>query len=113
MSTASTASTATAPPPPDADAAWRALHEQASAPYRRSGRFAWHFARGKLGHDPVFRGMLERGDLGARRRCVVDIGCGQGLMASLLQACNDARPRALAGRPGRPASRQCTTPASS
>ena len=92
MSTASTASTATAPPPPDADAAWRALHEQASAPYRRSGRFAWHFARGKLGHDPVFRGLLERGDLGGRWSTlrVVDIGCGQGLLSSLLQACNDA-----------------------
>lgn len=83
----------TTPPPPQQ--AWRALHEQACAPYKRSGRFAWHFARGKLGRDPVFRGLLERGDLsgtfngqGAAR--VVDIGCGQGLMASLLQACGDA-----------------------
>jgi SAM-dependent methyltransferase len=88
-----TATTVSAPTPPDADSAWRALHEQASAPYRRSGRFAWHFARGKLRHDPVFRGLLERGDLGARAPTlrVVDIGCGQGLLASLLQACNDAR----------------------
>lgn len=75
--------------PAQADAAWRALHARASAPYRRAGRFAWHFARGKLGRDPVFRGLLERGDLAGCAR-VVDIGCGQGLLASLLQACADA-----------------------
>ena len=67
-------------------AAWRELHTRACAPYRQAGRFAWHFARGKLGRDPVFRGLLERGDLPAGAR-VVDIGCGQGLMANLLQAC--------------------------
>lgn len=81
----SAALTSTAPPPRNAatDAAWRALHEAACAPYRRAGRFAWHFARGKLGRDPVFRGLLERGAIrpGAQ---VVDIGCGQGLLASLL-----------------------------
>lgn len=72
-----------------ADMAWRAIHTSACAPYRQGGKFAWHFARGKLGRDPVFRGMLERGDLSGRER-VVDIGCGQGLLSSLLQACRDA-----------------------
>ena len=67
-------------------AAWAALHKAACAPYRSTSRWAWHWARGKLAHDPVFRGMLERGDLPTRAR-VVDIGCGQGLMASLLRAC--------------------------
>ena len=83
---------ARAPAPPEPAAAWRALHEQACAPYRRSGRFAWHFARGKLGRDPVFRGMLARGDLAVLSKGgrVVDIGCGQGLLSSLLQACRDA-----------------------
>lgn len=66
------------------DAAWRALHAAACEPYRQAGHWAWHWARGKLGHDPVFRGLLERGELPARAR-VVDIGCGQGLLASLLQ----------------------------
>ena len=74
--------------PPTADAAWQQLHAAACAPYRPAGRFAWHWARGKLGHDPVFRGLLTRGDLPAQAR-VVDIGCGQGLLASLLQACAD------------------------
>jgi SAM-dependent methyltransferase len=70
-------------------AAWRGLLDTACAPYRASGRFAWHWARGKLGRDPVFRGMLERGDLPSRAR-IVDIGCGQGLVASLLHACASA-----------------------
>ncbi|VTU29871.1 Trans-aconitate methyltransferase [Variovorax sp. PBL-H6] len=68
------------------DAAWRQLHEAATAPYKKAGSFAWHFARGKLGRDPVFRGLIERGLIGERRRRVVDIGCGQGLFASLLSA---------------------------
>lgn len=76
---------------PSADAAWRALHTAACAPYREAGRFAWHFARGKLGRDPVFRGVLERGDLSGHPPVddlrIVDIGCGQGLLASLLDAC--------------------------
>lgn len=71
------------------DAGWRRLLGRAAAPYRGAGHFAWHFARGKLGMDPVFRHLLGHGLLrpGAR---VVDIGCGQGLLASLLRACGEA-----------------------
>ncbi|SCK54190.1 Methylase of chemotaxis methyl-accepting proteins [Variovorax sp. HW608] len=72
--------------PISTDAAWRRLHERASAPYRKAGNFAWRFARGKLGRDPVFRGLIERGLIGEARARVVDIGCGQGLFASLLSA---------------------------
>jgi len=71
-----------------ADEAWALLHTAACAPYRSTSRWAWHWARGKLSGDPVFRGMLQRGDLPAQAR-VLDIGCGQGLLASLLQACGD------------------------
>lgn len=85
-----------APQPPHS--AWRQVHRQACEPYRHSGHFAWFFARGKLQRDPVFRSLLERGDLsltghpglGSAGPRVVDIGCGQGLMASLLQVCANA-----------------------
>ncbi len=67
---------------------WPALVDAASAPYRSSGRFAWHFARGKLGIDPVFRHLLQTGLIAPQAR-VLDIGCGQGLLASLLRSCED------------------------
>ncbi|MBU2408618.1 MAG: class I SAM-dependent methyltransferase, partial [Gammaproteobacteria bacterium] len=66
--------------------AWRRLLATAAEPYRKAGQFAWRFARGKLGFDPVFRGLIERGLIDRRHRRVVDIGCGQGLFASLLSA---------------------------
>jgi SAM-dependent methyltransferase len=75
-------------------ALWRQLLDAASAPYRAAGRFAWHFARGKLRFDPVFRHLLESGLIRPQAR-LVDIGCGQGLLASLLQACGAS---AQAGR---------------
>ena len=62
---------------------WPTLVDAASAPYRRAGRFAWHFARGKLRSDPVFRHLLEAGLIAPQAR-VLDLGCGQGLLASLL-----------------------------
>jgi len=65
--------------------AWAALVDAASAPYARAGRFAWHFARGKLTWDPVFGHVVARGLIAPHAR-VLDIGCGQGLLASLLQA---------------------------
>jgi SAM-dependent methyltransferase len=62
-----------------------ALLESASEPYRRAGRFAYYFARGKLGSDPVFRAILEQGLLAGRSR-ILDLGCGQGLLAAWLAA---------------------------
>jgi SAM-dependent methyltransferase len=61
----------------------RRLIDRAATPYRAAGRFAWHFARGKLGGDPVFAGLLEHGLIPDQAR-VLDIGCGQGLLASWL-----------------------------
>ena len=54
---------------------WPAIVEAASAPYRSVGRFAWHFARGKLARDPVFRHVLSNGLIPHQAR-VLDIGCG-------------------------------------
>jgi SAM-dependent methyltransferase len=82
---ASAVPAATAPMSPHA--AWLHLHRVATDRYRGSGRFTWHFARGKLARDPVFRALLERGSIAAHAR-VLDIGCGQGLLASLLAACD-------------------------
>ena len=66
------------------------LVEAASAPYRAAGRFAWHFARGKLRGDPAFRHFLEARLIpeGAR---LLDLGCGQGLLRALLDAAGAPR----------------------
>lgn len=61
----------------------RALAGAAAAPYRAAGPFAWHFARGKLGGDPVFAGVLAHGLIPDNAR-MLDIGCGQGLLAAWL-----------------------------
>ncbi len=63
----------------------RWLVDRAAAPYRAAGRFAWHFARGKLGGDPVFTALLQRG-LVPREARVLDLGCGQGLLGPWLEA---------------------------
>ncbi len=88
----SSTSTAPAPASVSADRAWSGLLDTASAFYRGAGRFAYHFARGKLGMDPVFRHMLEQGLLPTGGR-VLDIGCGQGLLAALLRAVDVAASR--------------------
>lgn len=89
--------------------AWRRLLERACRPYRGAGRFAWHFARGKLGRDPVFRHLLGAGLIPPRAR-VLDIGCGQGLVAGLLRACDEMRGAAEwpAGWPAAPAGTRLT-----
>jgi SAM-dependent methyltransferase len=84
---------------------WPALLDAASEPYRRDGHFAWRFARGKLGFDPVFQHLLSQGLIAPRAR-VLDIGCGQGLLASLLRACT------LLAQQGRWPSQWAAAPAS-
>jgi SAM-dependent methyltransferase len=92
------------------EAGVRALVDAASAPYRSISSFAYHFARGKLRGDPVYRAMLEFGLLSGRAQ-ILDLGCGQGLLAAWLvgaQHCYDRgewpggwpappRPRAIRG----------------
>ena len=63
----------------------RALLDTAALPYRSAGLFAWCFARGKLGRDPVFLGLLKLGLIPDHAR-ILDLGCGQGLLASWLFA---------------------------
>jgi SAM-dependent methyltransferase len=71
--------------PPSWPALRQALLGQACEPYRRAGHFAYHFARGKLRHDPVFRAILELGLLRGRSH-ILDLGCGQGVLAAWLRA---------------------------
>lgn len=61
------------------------LLDRATHAYRRSGRFAYHFARGKLAGDPIFRHLLQHGLLPSDAR-ILDLGCGQAVFASWLLA---------------------------
>lgn len=67
------------------DAFFRGLAREAAASYPRRDRFARHFAYGKLTGDPAFAHLLRARLIpdGAR---VLDLGCGQGLLAALLLA---------------------------
>jgi SAM-dependent methyltransferase len=67
------------------DAVFRALLDAASQPYRKAGSFAYHFARGKLATDPVYRSTLELGLLQRQQR-ILDLGCGQALLSAWLLA---------------------------
>ncbi len=70
------------------------LLDAASEPYRNAGRFAYYFARGKLRADPVYRAILELGLLRGRTR-VLDLGCGQGLLAAWLRAAEHCYARGI------------------
>ena len=64
----------------------KAMLDEASRPFRNAGHFAYHYARGKLSSDSIFREMLRRGLLPPAGR-YLDLGCGQGsLFAWLLAA---------------------------
>lgn len=71
----------------------RPLFDAATRPYAGAGRYAWHFARGKLRHDPVFFSLMRRGLL-PDRGTLLDLGCGQGILLALLTA---AKEQYLAG----------------
>jgi 2-polyprenyl-3-methyl-5-hydroxy-6-metoxy-1,4-benzoquinol methylase len=60
-----------------------ALIDAVSMPYRAAGRFAWHFALGKLRHDPFFGHILAHGLIPDDSR-ILDLGSGQGLLAAWL-----------------------------
>lgn len=85
-----------------------ALIDTASRRYLDCGMFAWEFVRGKLRHDPLYFGVVGRGlvatveadeakDLKgeeAERGVVLDLGCGRGILFSLILAVHEigARP---------------------
>lgn len=61
------------------------LFDVAVAPYQQAGKFATHFARGKLTGDPVFREILQRGLINSNTH-LIDVGCGQGLLSAWILA---------------------------
>jgi SAM-dependent methyltransferase len=72
-----------------------ALINAASAPYWSTDLFAYYRARGKLRGDPAFTGILREGLLRESER-ILDLGCGQGLLAAWLLAArsrSDERPQ--------------------
>jgi hypothetical protein len=56
---------------------FNSIVDAATLPYARTSRFAYHFARGKLRYDPVYRAILENGPLPNEGR-LIDLGCGLG-----------------------------------
>ncbi|MBX3609926.1 MAG: class I SAM-dependent methyltransferase [Hydrogenophaga sp.] len=67
-------------------AAIQQLVDHASGRFAHAGQFAYHYARGKLGHDTLFHEIVRTGLLGDAGR-VLDLGSGQGsLFAWLLSA---------------------------
>lgn len=61
------------------------LLDDASRPYRAAGRFGYHYSRGKLGGDCIFRELLRRGVFPGEAR-FLDLGCGQAVFAAWLLA---------------------------
>jgi SAM-dependent methyltransferase len=70
------------------DPQFRPLFEAATRPYIGAGRYAWRFARGKLRHDPAFFSLLRSGLL-PDRGSLLDLGCGQGILLSLLKVAKE------------------------
>jgi SAM-dependent methyltransferase len=64
------------------------LFEAATRPYIGAGQYAWYFARGKLRHDLVFFSLLRRGLL-PDRGSLLDLGCGRGILLSLLRTAKE------------------------
>jgi SAM-dependent methyltransferase len=64
---------------------FRSLAREAAARYPKRDRYAQYFAYGKLTGDPVFEHIVANGLIPANAR-ILDLGCGQGLLAALLAA---------------------------
>lgn len=67
------------------DKSFESTVERAAERYRALGRFDWHFARGKLRGDPLFRNVSKY-ILPLMAGRVLDLGCGRGLLFSWLAA---------------------------
>jgi SAM-dependent methyltransferase len=75
-----------------ADGHWRALVASVSSAYRAADGHAARFAASKLERDAVFRHVFEHG-LIPPGATVLDLGCGQGLLAACAAASVAAQQR--------------------
>lgn len=60
------------------------LIEATAKPYLSTGIINWEYVRGKLRYDPLHLGLLKTGLLPPQGR-LLDLGCGQGILLTLLQ----------------------------
>lgn len=61
------------------------LLDLACTPYRPTGMFNYRWARGKLAYDPIFDALIKM-NVFTSDMCVMDLGCGRGLLAAWLLA---------------------------
>ncbi|HKI03600.1 MAG TPA: DUF2062 domain-containing protein [Thermoanaerobaculia bacterium] len=71
-----------------------ALLEAAARRYQDAGMFHWEFVRGKLRHDPLYFNLLRRGFL-PPEGLLLDLGCGRGILFSLLLAARDLHSKGI------------------
>jgi len=68
---------------------FKQLALDAAQPYLPASRFAHGFAKGKLTRDPIFEYVLSEGLLSSAQK-ILDLGCGQGVLAALVHSCQRA-----------------------
>ncbi|HEV2853215.1 MAG TPA: DUF2062 domain-containing protein [Thermoanaerobaculia bacterium] len=71
-----------------------ALIEEGARRYLDIGLFHWEFVRGKLRHDPLYFNLLRRGFL-PPEGLLLDLGCGRGIVFSLLLAARDLHAKGI------------------
>jgi SAM-dependent methyltransferase len=64
------------------------LIEKAVSFYLTADKFGRHFVRGKLIFDPMFEALLKQGLIPDNQR-LLDLGCGQGILAAWLLAAQE------------------------
>jgi len=82
-----------------------ALIEAAAYRYLGAGMFNWEFVRGKLRHDPVYFHLLRQGVLPAGGR-LLDLGCGRGIVFSVLLTAQEQYERGIYPQQWEPPPRQ-------
>jgi uncharacterized protein (DUF2062 family)/SAM-dependent methyltransferase len=70
------------------------LREEAARRYLDAGMLHWEFVRGKLRYDPLYFNLLRQGFFPGQG-LLLDLGCGRGIVFSLLLAAQEIAARGL------------------